>query len=395
MKIAFYGQPLLNDNKTGIGYCEDGLLRGLLESHPEHEYMVDVFTAGEREKKRKRLLGYGDAVRVNECSWISERLYKLISLVLEIPYVWLFRGERDITHFCNYVIPFGVKGKKVVTVHDLAFRAYPGTVRGRTMLMLKRNLRQSLKRADAVVTDSGFTKKELLRYYDVPEERLHVVPCGVDRTQYHPDYSGEQVRRVKEKYGIEGTYFLYLGTLEPRKNIKGLLLSYKMFTRDRKKAEKEIPKLVLAGGKGWMYDEIFRTAEDAALKEYVIFTGYVDEEDKAPLMCGATVFCFPSFYEGFGMPPLEAMACGTPVLTSDGSSLAEVTGDAAVHVDPRDLNQMAQMMVKLCDDSSLRRQLRERGIRQAGNYSWERAVESLWEVYGKLCEREEHRGDRI
>lgn len=148
---------------------------------------------------------------------------------------------------------------------------------------------------------------------------------------------------------------------------------------------KEIPKLVLAGGKGWMYDEIFQAADEISLKDQVIFTGYVDEQDKAPLMSGATVFCFPSFYEGFGMPPLEAMACGTPVLTSNNSSLTEVTGEAAIQVDPYDLDQMAQKMAELCDNNDLRQQLRERGIKQAEHYSWTNAVEKLWEVYQKVA----------
>lgn len=394
MKIAFYGQPLLSDNKTGIGYYEDGLLRSLLKMHPKHEYIVDIFTSRDHERK-EYIRNYGDVVKVSKCGWISERLYKLVSLVVEIPYIWFFHEKRDITHFCNYVIPFGVKGKKVVTVHDLAFREYPETVRGRTMLMLKRNLQKSLKRADAIVTDSEFTKSEVLKYYDVPAERVHVVPCGVDMSQYHSNYSREQIEYAKKKYSIKGNYFLYLGTLEPRKNLKGLLLSYKKFIENRKEAGKEIPMLVLAGGKGWMYDEIFQTANEASLKEHVIFTGYIDEEDKAPLMSGATVFCFPSFYEGFGMPPLEAMACGTPVLTSNNSSLAEVTGDAAVHVDPYDLNQMAKMLAELCDNVELRQQLQTLGVRQAENYSWESAVAKLWEVYEKLFERNEHRENCI
>lgn len=360
------------------------MLRGLLKMYPQHEYVVDIFTYGEREKKRQYIADYGEVVKISECRWISERLYKLISLALEMPYVWFFRRERDVTHFCNYVIPFGVKGKKIVTVHDLAFREYPETVRGRTMLMLKRNLKRSIRQADAIVTDSEFTKSEILRYYDVREESLHVVPCGVDMTQYHSDYSREQIECAKKRYNIEGCYFLYLGTLEPRKNLRGLLLAYKKFYETRKETGKEIPRLVLAGGKGWMYADIFQTAEEISLRDHVIFTGYVHEEDKAPLMCGAAMFCFPSFYEGFGMPPLEAMACGTPVLTSDNSSLAEVTGDAAVHVDPYDLEQMAEKMAELCDDSELRQECRERGVKQAAKYSWESAVEKLERVYESI-----------
>lgn len=385
LKIAFYGHPLLNNNKTGIGYCEDGLLRGLLTLHPQQEYLVDIFTSGEKEKKRQSIRDYGETVKISECGWISERVFKLLSLVVELPYIWFFREKRDITHFCNYVVPLGVRGKKVVTVHDLAFREFPETVRGRTMVMLKRNLKRSLRRADAIVTVSEFTKKELMKYYDIASEKIAVVPNGVDTAQYHLNYSSEQIQGAKKKYSIEGSYFLYLGTLEPRKNLRGLLLAYKKFYEERKDTGKEIPKLVLAGGKGWMYDEIFQTAEEISLKDHVIFTGYVDDQDKAPLMCGASVFCFPSLYEGFGMPPLESMACGTPVLTSNNSSLKEVTEDAAIQVDPYDLDQMAQKMAELCDNNDLGQQLRERGIKQAEKYSWSNAVEKLWEVYQRVA----------
>ena len=235
------------------------------------------------------------------------------------------------------------------------------------------------------MTVSEFTKKELMKYYDIASEKIAVVPNGVETAQYHLNYSSEQIQGAKKKYSIVGSYFLYLGTLEPRKNLRGLLLAYKKFYEERKDTGKEIPKLVLAGGKGWMYDEIFQTAEEISLKDHVIFTGYVDEQDKAPLMCGASVFCFPSFYEGFGMPPLEAMACGTPVLTSNNSSLKEVTGDAAIQVDPYDLDQMAQKMSELCDNNDLGQQLRERGIKQAEKYSWANAVEKLWEVYQRVA----------
>lgn len=389
MKIAFYGQPLLSDRKTGIGYYEDGLLRGILKGHPEQEYMADIFTFGEEKKKRQCIRHYGENIKISECGWISERVFKLLSLVLELPYVLFFRERRDITHFCNYVIPLGVKGKKVVTIHDLAFREHPETVRGRTMVMLKRNLKRSIKRADAIVADSEFTKQEIIKYYKVAPEEVYVVPCGVDTTQYHMKYSREQIECVKKKYSIEGKYFLYLGTLEPRKNLSGLLRAYRKFYDKRRKKGKDIPKLVLAGGKGWMYDGIFHAAEEICLKEYVIFTGYVDEEDKAPLMNGASVFCFPSFYEGFGMPPLEAMACGTPVLTSNNSSLAEVTGEAAVQVNPYDLEEMAARMEELCDDESLCQQLRERGRKHVEKYSWENAVQMLWKVYERLDSTQE------
>lgn len=380
MKIAFYGQPLLSESKTGIAYCEQGLVQGLLKKYPHNDYYADIFTFGQN-KKEAAFQGLGNSVGINECRWISERLFKMISLLVEIPYHWLFPEKRDITHFFNYVVPFGVKGKKVVTVHDLAFREYPETVRGRTMLMLKRHLKQSIRRADAVIAVSEFTKQEILKYYDIPEEVVYVVPNGIDSTQYHTDYGEEQISIIKNKYGIENEYFLYLGTIEPRKNLSGLIRAYRIFYDRMREAGKNVPQLVLAGGRGWMYNDVFRTAEELFSGNEILFTGYVEDEEKAPLMNGASIFCFPSYYEGFGMPPIEAMACGTPVLTSDSSSLAEVTGDAALQTDPCDIEAMAEKLMSLYQSEELRQQLISRGLEQAKKYSWESAVEKLWNVY--------------
>lgn len=384
MKIALDGQPLLNQNKTGIAYYEDGLLKHLLKEYPQDEYGIDIFTKGRNQEKQKIISDYSVKLKIQECNWFSGKLYRMFTLLLPLPYRWFFREERDITHFCNYVIPFGVRGKKVVTVHDLAFHEYPDTIRWRTMLMLKRNLRCSLKRADAVVTDSEFTRKEILRYYNVPAEKLYVVPCGVDTNIYCRETDAGKLVCVKRKYGISGAYFLYLGTLEPRKNLSGLIRAYKIFRERVKDQKTEIPQMVIAGGKGWMYEQIFQTVKELSLEDKVIFTGYVDEEEKPILMGGALAFCFPSFYEGFGMPPIEAMACGTPVLTSNTSSLAEVTDEAALQVDPYDLEEMAESLERLYNDGGLRNELREKGWERAGKYSWQNAVEALHQTYESI-----------
>ena len=276
MKIAFDGQPLLNANKTGIDYYEDGLVKGMMKYYPENEYQLDVFTFRGREEKLQYLEEYGNIGR-NECAYFPGSLFRMISMLFPIPYSLFFRKKRDITHFCNYVIPFGVRGKKVVTVHDLAFREYPETIRKRTLMMLKSSLKRSIRRADAILVVSEFTKKELLKYYNVPEEKIHIVSCGIDTDKFYPIEDKKQIDKVKEKYGISEEYFLYLGTLEPRKNIEGILESYSIL-KDRMK--EPIPKMVIAGGKGWMFDSIFAKVQEMDISEDVIFTGYVDEQDK-------------------------------------------------------------------------------------------------------------------
>ena len=349
MKIAFDGQPLLNANKTGIAYYEDGLVKGMLKYYPENEYQLDVFTFRHKDRIEQLQKEYSHKLVLKKCVWLWDRIFRVFTFLIYIPYACFFSGEREVTHFCNYVIPFGVRGKKVVTIHDLAFREYPQTIRTRTMMMLKMNLRKTLKRADAIAVDSAFTKSELVKYYNVPKEKIYVVPCGIDKEKYEKKRS---VKPVKEKFGIDGEYFLYLGTLEPRKNIVRLIKAYDEF---RKENEKDIlPDLVIAGGKGWMYDEIYEMVNKKHLEKWIIFTDYVSEEEKIALMQGALAFCFPSLYEGFGLPPMEAMACGTPVITSCTSSLDEVAGEAALKVNPESVQQIASALTKMHREEDVR-----------------------------------------
>ncbi len=383
MKIAFDGQPLLNANKTGIAYYEDGLVKGMLKYYPENEYQLDVFTFRHKDRIEQLQKEYSHKLVLKKCVWLWDRIFRVFTFLIYIPYDCFFSGEREITHFCNYVIPFGVRGKKVVTIHDLAFREYPQTIRTRTMMMLKMNLRKTLKRADAIAVDSAFTKSELVKYYNVQKGKIYVVPCGIDKEKYEEKRS---VKPVKEKFGIDGEYFLYLGTLEPRKNIVRLIKAYDEF---RKENEKDIlPDLVIAGGKGWMYDEIYEMVNKKHLEKWIIFTDYVSEEEKIALMQGALAFCFPSLYEGFGLPPMEAMACGTPVITSCTSSLDEVAGEAALKVNPESVQQIASALTKMHREEDVRQKLIEKGRKQAAKYTWENASDALYKVFENILENE-------
>lgn len=383
MKIAFDGQPLLNANKTGIAYYEDGLVKGMLKYYPENEYQLDVFTFRHKDRIEQLQKEYSHKLVLKKCVWLWDRIFRVFTFLIYIPYACFFSGEREITHFCNYVIPFGVRGKKVVTIHDLAFREYPQTIRTRTMMMLKMNLRKTLKRADAIAVDSAFTKSELVKYYNVQKGKIYVVPCGIDKEKYEKKRS---VKPVKEKFGIDGEYFLYLGTLEPRKNIVRLIKAYDEF---RKENEKDIlPDLVIAGGKGWMYEEIYEMVNKKHLEKWIIFTDYVSEEEKIALMQGALAFCFPSLYEGFGLPPMEAMACGTPVITSCTSSLDEVAGEAALKVNPESVQQIASALTKMHREEDVRQKLIEKGRKQAAKYTWENASDALYKVFENVLGNE-------
>ncbi|MBP5433948.1 glycosyltransferase family 1 protein [Ruminococcus sp.] len=381
MRITFDAVPICSDKMTGIGWCELGQTQALAELYPENKYEYSFFTSGdeERVKRVNKLAGKGIKLNTSKFSGFA---YRAVSTFLPVPYSFFFGRKSDITHFFNYIVPPFVHGKKVVTVHDMVYKSFPGTVRGRTKYMLDIGLKCSMKRADLIVTDSEFSKAEIIKYFPRYENKIRVVPCGVDLERFHPCDAPERIPVVKKSLGIEGDYFLYVGTIEPRKNLERLITAYSVFI---KKAGGSAPKLVLAGGKGWLDQGIYGKVEKFGLADRIIFTKYVPSEDMNPLMCGALAFVFPSLYEGFGMPPLEAMACGVPVLASGEASLPEVTGDCAVICNAYDTKSIADGMYRLYCDEDLRTELGRKGLQRAQSFTWKRSAKMLMEVYRELA----------
>lgn len=379
MNIAFDAVPLVSDRMTGIGWCEAGQTTAMARLHPENTYFYNFFSRRDDHIKLERLKPFTQNISPNLVHF-SGYIYRAASNFLPLPYSRFFGKNFDITHFFNYIAYPGVKGKTIITVHDMVYKAFPETVRARTKYMLDSGLNKSMKRADIIVTDSQFSKSEILKYFPQHENKIRVVPCGVDLEKFKPCSDKQIIQRVKKSLGIEGEYFLYLGTIEPRKNLERLIEAYHIFSQK----EKNPPKLVLAGGKGWLYDSIFQKVTDLGLSDNVIFTKYVPSEDMNPLMCGALAFVFPSIYEGFGMPPLEAMACGVPVLASDAASLPEVTGDCAVIADAYSPESISDGLNRLYHDQSLRLKLSRDGLERAKGFTWERSAEILYNVYKEL-----------
>lgn len=344
MKIAFDSQLFLKGNKTGIAWCADNVIKEIAKLS-EYECECDFFSLGHSKNQIDNVRRYEKlGVKLNSCRWFNNVIYKLIWPIIPIPYSWFFGKDRDVTIFFNFIVPPGVKGKTVAVVHDMAYKACPETVNAKTRKWLNLTLKKSCERADLIVTVSEFSKSEIIKYLGVPEKKIVVMPNGVDLELYHPNYSEWAVASCRKKYHIDQEYYLYLGTLEPRKNLVNLIKAYHLL---KEKLQKSTPKLVLAGGKGWYYESIFETVEQLKLKEDIIFTGYVEEKEVPLLMNGAKAFVFPSLYEGFGMPPLEAIACGKPVLVSNTTSLPEVVGEWGLMVDPEDIIDISEKMEKI------------------------------------------------
>lgn len=381
MKVQIDVQSLLEKDKTGIALTMRNVIMNMVRKHKEGLYYLNYFSMLYKPESKVILDDFYDIGCIpNECRWFHHVVYKMLYNFIPIPYSLFFGSDADITHFMNYHVPPGVKGRVVTTIHDMAYKAFPETLKRKTLHMLNLSMDRSCRRADKIITVSNFSRDEIVKYLGISADKIVVVPNGVDLSKFHPSYSLNEITSTKNKYGIKGDYFLYLGTLEPRKNIERLIKAYDLL----KKRLGSIPDLVVAGKKGWLYDSIFEVVNSLNLNNNVFFTGYVDEKDGPLLMNGATAFAFPSLYEGFGLPPLEAMACGTPVITSNAASLPEVVGDAAVLVDPYSIDSIANAMEDLLKSPTLRTKLIDRGLKRASMFTWDRSANIILDVYEQL-----------
>jgi len=231
--------------------------------------------------------------------------------------------------------------------------------------------------ADQIIAISNSTKQDLIRYFQVPEEKITVTHLAADEC-FQP-LPFDKVQVFREKYGLDFPFILYVGTLEPRKNLPTLI---KAFYYLKKKNIHH--KLVIAGGKGWKYDPIFQTISDLNLIKDIHFTGYVPKEDLPLLYNAADAFVYPSLYEGFGLPPLEAMACGCPVITSNTSSLPEVVGDAGIMINPCDYDKLAEAIDNIISDTDLKIQFSKMGQVRAAQFSWNKCAEETLKIYNDL-----------
>jgi glycosyltransferase involved in cell wall biosynthesis len=284
------------------------------------------------------------------------------------------RDGIDVVHAPVNVAPLLSRRPSVVTVHDLAFRLFPEQYPGAKQRYLDLLTRRSVERATQVIAVSENTRADLLRSYHVHPERVHVVPNGIDAS-LHPICDEAQLERFRAKHDLPAQFILFLGTLQPRKNLIALLRAWV-----RLDPVTRLP-LVVVGAQGWKYEPIFDEARALGIANDVLFKGYAEGRDLSFWYSAATIFVYPSLYEGFGLPVLEAMACGAPVISSNSSSLPEVSGDAALLVDPKDVDALAQAVDRLSHDSSLRSQLSSRGIERSKLFSWARTARETAVVY--------------
>jgi glycosyltransferase involved in cell wall biosynthesis len=300
---------------------------------------------------------------------------------LPVPADWL-SGPVDVYHSPDFVLPPLRHARGILTVHDLAFLMRPECADARLRTYLEEVVPRSIKRADFIIADSENTRNDLVVLLGVQPSSIAVVPGGVE-DRFTPVTDAEQLRRARHQLGVgDDPFVLAIGVIEPRKNLNRLMDAFFAL-----KARGVVPvnlKLVLAGGKGWLFDGIFEHHAASPVRNDILLPGFVPDELLPAIYSAADVLAFPSLYEGFGLPILEAMACGTPVVASRASCLPEVAEGAALMIEPTNVDDLCTSLEQVLTDAALRSRLIEQGRQRASEYTWRSAAERLLEVYRRV-----------
>jgi glycosyltransferase involved in cell wall biosynthesis len=270
----------------------------------------------------------------------------------------------------------------VVSIHDLSFEHLPQTFNRRSRTQLRLTVRHSARRAARILSLSEHTRRDIIESYGISPQRVTAIPIAAP-DHFGPITDSRELQRVRHNYGIDGDYILSVGSIQPRKNLARLVRAYASLRRES--SADKLPKLVLVGKCAWLYDETLRVLDETNIKDAVVLTGYVPEKDLPALYSGALCFVYPSYFEGFGLPPLEAMKCGAAVIVGNQTSLPEVVGDAALAVDPFDVDAIAGAIKRLVNNSALRGELRVRGLERARAFNWQETARKTLAVYKEVA----------
>ncbi len=375
MKIAIDLSPAVH-GRAGLGRLAHELTAALLDLDTEHRFVAFYNAAAQAQvnpvfdRMAQSPLGLADK------PW---RLRVILAQLLRRPQERLVSGgggPLDIFHATDHLLPYLPRTRTVFTLGDLTFLSHGHThaTLNRTFLRLMMPL--FLRRADAIVAISDSTRREMERYYGPLTTPCHVIYPGA-HNRFRPVTDAVVLAAARTRYRLPARFVLYVGTIEPRKNLPALMRAFQQ-------VKVEGVKLVIGGKKGWMHAETFAQAQMLGLEDRVIFTGFVADDDLPALYTLAELFVFPSLYEGFGLPVLEAMACGTPVITSNLSSLPEVAGEAGLLVDPTDVADLATAIRRVLDNAGLRAAMAAKGVDQAARFSWQRAAVETLALYREI-----------
>lgn len=372
MRILLNTRPLVSSRKTGIGYYVSNLYRELVASGIEVFPTIDVKSQGVLNLLRRT----SSCVEKKLGNWFPSSLGHMgHDLVCYLSGRGASSLDYDLYHEPSLESMPEIKSRSVCNLYDLAFEIHPELLSSNLASFWRTNVEKNARTAKRVIVNTHYIKEEAADLLKLDKDKIDVIPLAPSRIFQHRDRDMPKPDRSRRFTARD--YILYVGTVEPRKGLKTLIRAY------REIKEKYDLSLVIAGGLGWLYDDILSYPEELGIKGDVIFTKYIDESLLSDLYRYASVFVYPSLYEGFGLPPLEAMACGTPVVISDIPTLREVAGDAAILFQPKDHDGLAHVLEKVLSSESLRMELRSKGLRRSAEYSWEKVARETIQTYQK------------
>jgi glycosyltransferase involved in cell wall biosynthesis len=362
---------MVGEKETGNETYVTNLLRGLglLGMWPDC-----VALATDRELLAQRLGSDGQLASVT----VSRS--PLVRILRGIPSA-VRRWNIDVLH-SSYIAPPALSCPAVVSIHDIAYEHFPSFFSLRDRLVLSTLVPRSARCASRVLTLSESSRRDLVECYGISPDKIVAIPLA-PAPEFRPVLDDSQMEEIRQRYGTSTRYILAVGNLQPRKNISRLVEAYASLRVE----SDSLPRLVIVGRAQWRASEVYRTVERSGLQEQVRFTGYVPDEDLVPLYSGSEVLVYPSIYEGFGLPILEAMACGTPVITSRTSSMPEVAGDAALLVDPYSTAEIAETISLVLTNENLKQDLAKRGLKRAAQFTWEQTAQETLSVYRQVANR--------
>ncbi len=366
-------------NRSGVGNYAAKLIEALAKNYPELKITGHYFNFLGRQTIGQ--LPQTDNIQYKVSRILPEKVFNLLRRNgIPIPFELLIKRRGTVNVFPDYLMsPSIFRTPTVCIIHDLSFADMPEVVSPRNRADLTKLVPYGIARATKIVAVSDFTKNRVAEHYSVDTSKISTVSPAVDRNHYYPRPDTE-ITKTRKKYKLPRYYILYAGNFEPRKNIEGIINAYALL--DPKLRKKFA--LVLAGGKGWLSEQIYQViASHQKMGHNIIVTGFIDAKYMPALMSGAALFVFPSFYEGFGMPPLEAMACGVPVISANNSSLPEAIGDAGILIDANDTRALSINMKRLIGNQVLRKKYINKGYKQVARFTWDEAAAQLKDAIDK------------
>jgi glycosyltransferase involved in cell wall biosynthesis len=373
MRIGLDGYPL-SEPLTGVGHYTLELARALARNFPRDEFELvspKPFNPAVIDEIQRELIPNLTFTRAKSSSlrghWWS----------VGLP-MYARRARFDLFHGTNFEVPLWKRRRTVLTIHDLSTLLYPETHRARAVRRARVRLPIAAKIAGAIIAPTAAVRQEVCERLKVKPEKvtaIHEAP----RRSFSP-MTAEETVAIRKRLRVEDEFLLFVGTLEPRKNLLTMLRAFEeVITRTSAR-----PQLVIAGGEGWLIDETLSFINSASLKDRLLLTGYLNDEDLRALYSSCRAFVYPSLYEGFGLPPLEAMACGAPVIASRIAALRETLAEAAILVEPLDVQTFSRTIIELLKDEKRRTAMSEAGIKHAAKFSWGAAAKLTYEVYERV-----------